>query len=71
MELLVTKGLVFTDGILRYKVISLDIYSTVAWARVLVVWGRGKIKAKKLWADARKRYTAMVPRHKGVHMNTP
>ena len=24
-----------------------------------------------LWADARKRYTAMVPRHKGVHMNTP
>ena len=22
-------------------------------------------------ADARKRYTAMVPRHKGVHMNTP
>ena len=23
------------------------------------------------WADARKRYTAMVPRHKGVHMNTP
>ena len=21
-------------------------------------------------ADARKRYTAMVPRHKGVHMNT-
>ena len=24
-----------------------------------------------LRADARKRYTAMVPRHKGVHMNTP
>ena len=22
-------------------------------------------------ADARKRYTAMVPRQKGVHMNTP
>ena len=26
MELLVTKGLVFTDKILRYKVTSLDIY---------------------------------------------
>ena len=23
-----------------------------------------------IWADARKRYIAMVPRHKGVHMNT-
>ena len=23
------------------------------------------------WADARKRYTALVPRHKAVHMNTP
>ena len=46
MELLATKGLVFTDKILRYKVTSLDIYSTVAWARVLIVWERGKIKAK-------------------------
>ena len=48
MELLVIKGLVFTDKILRYKVASLDIYSTVAWARVTILWERGKIKAKKL-----------------------
>ena len=46
MELLVTRGLVFTDKILRYKVTSLDIYSTVAWARVLIVSERGNIKAK-------------------------
>ena len=53
MESLVTKGLVFTDKILRYKVTSLDIYSTVAWARVLVVWERGIIKAKKLFMVVR------------------
>ena len=47
-ESLVTKGLVFTDKMLRYKVASsLDIYRTVAWARVLVVWERGKIKTQK------------------------
>ena len=28
-------------------------------------------RIRKKRADARKRYTAMVPRHKGVHMNTP
>ena len=46
------KGLVFTNKILPvlHKVTSLDIYSTVAWARVLVAWERGKIKVKLyLW----------------------
>ena len=32
---------------------------------------RGIIAVFKRRADVRKRYTAMVPRHKGVHMNTP
>ena len=53
MELLVTKGYVFTDKILRHRVTSLDTYSTVAWARVLVVWERGKIKAKQLFMVVR------------------
>ena len=44
----------FTDKILRYKVTSLDIYITVAWAkRVLVVSERGKIKAKQLFMVVR------------------
>ena len=40
-------------------------------SRIIIIIKKNGFGCEKERADARKRYTAMVPRHKGVHMNTP
>ena len=56
----------------KYSTIILDGFLRGNFSRKFWGWRGQKFLGEKKRADARKRYTTMVPRHKGViHMNTP